>query len=126
MNKLRTTGSDRRAPRWPGVSLLLLTVGVLAGAGLLQAADLSADAAAQIEIAAYAFDRGNAKTFTSSWADAEPMVANGGQLPIVVEYDIEFPVEATYTIHIRFAAQAARPVNLFLDDKKLGTCCRIR
>lgn len=80
--------------------------------------------ARSFEIAAYAFDRGNAKTFTNAWADAEPMVAFGGQSPVVIEYDIEFPVGSTYTINIRYAAQAARPVDLFLDENRLGSCCR--
>jgi hypothetical protein len=46
-------------------------------------------------IPAWAFNRGNAKTFTTNWADAGPMVANGGVLPNVVEYDVPIPVPAT-------------------------------
>ncbi|HQZ68336.1 MAG TPA: hypothetical protein PLY87_24780, partial [Planctomycetaceae bacterium] len=75
-------------------------------------------------IPAYAFDRGNARTFTSSWADAEPMVAFGGESPIVIEYDIDFPVTAEYALSINYAAADARPVQLFLDGKNAGTCCR--
>jgi len=77
-----------------------------------------------ILIPAYAFDRGNAKTFTDQWADAGPMVAFGGQSPIVVEYDLELPVDGSYTINVLYAAQSARPVDLFLDEESLGTCCR--
>ena len=36
-----------------------------------------------ILIPAYAFDRGNVKTFTNRWADAEPMVGSGGETPVV-------------------------------------------
>ena len=75
-------------------------------------------------IPAWAFNRGNAKTFTTSWADAGPMVANGGTMPNVVEYDVEFPVPATYTINIYYAAQGARPVELHLGETSLGSCCR--
>ena len=88
------------------------------------AAVKAVDAAGSFLIPAYAFDRGNAKTFTQEWADAEPMIAFGGASPVVVEYDIDFPVAATYTIHVRYAAQEPRPVELSLDDKSLGQCCR--
>jgi formylglycine-generating enzyme required for sulfatase activity len=75
-------------------------------------------------IPAFAFDRGNAKTFTTSWADAEPMVAFGGESPIVIEYDIDFPATAEYALSINYAAADARPVQLFLDGKSVGMCCR--
>src|SRR3990167_5081625 len=75
-------------------------------------------------IPAFAFDRGNAKTFTTSWADAGPMVAFGGESPIVIEYDIEFPATAEYALSIHYAAAEARPVQLFLDGKSVGMCCR--
>jgi hypothetical protein len=53
------------------------------------------------EIPAWAFDRGNAATYTNQWADAEPMVAFGGAAPIIVEYDIIFPASGTYTLEIK-------------------------
>ena len=84
----------------------------------------AADAASSFVIPAYAFDRGNAKTFTDQWADAGPMVANGGEIPNVVEYDVELPVAAEYRVFICYAAQEARPVELSLDEIKLGPCCR--
>jgi formylglycine-generating enzyme required for sulfatase activity/mono/diheme cytochrome c family protein len=84
----------------------------------------AAGSAGSFLIPAYAFDRGNAKTFTTSWADAGPMVAFGGTSPVAVEYDIDLPVAATYTISILYSAQQARPVELFLDQKSLGPCCR--
>ena len=76
-------------------------------------------------IPAWAFDRGNARTFTTTYADAGPMVAFGGQSPVVIEYDISFPVTAEYTLWICFTAASARPVELFLDGKRLGQCCRM-
>jgi formylglycine-generating enzyme required for sulfatase activity len=75
-------------------------------------------------IPAFAFDRGNAKTFTTSWADAGPMVAFGGDSPVVIEYDIDFPATAEYALSINYAAADARPVQLFLDGKSVGMCCR--
>ena len=87
-------------------------------------ADVKAKPAGSFLIPAWAFDRGNARTFTSQWADAEPMVANGGTTPNLVEYDIELPVPATYAINICYAAQGARPVECFLDGSTLGQACR--
>lgn len=82
-------------------------------------------AAGSFEIPAYAFDRGNAQTFTEPpWADAAPMVAFGGQSPIVVEYDIPFPATAEYTLLFRYAAAEARPVEVLLDGKPIGQGCR--
>ena len=80
--------------------------------------------AGSFTVPAYAFDRGNAKTFTDSWADDEPMVAFGGISPIVIEYDFDFPVTADYTLNIDYAAASARPVALSLDGKKVANCCR--
>ncbi len=83
-----------------------------------------AETVASFEIPAWAFDRGNAKTFTTSWADADPMVAFGGVDPVVIEYDIEFPVTAVYSLNIRYAAQSARPIAVSLDGQQLGQACR--
>lgn len=74
-------------------------------------------------VPAIVFDRGNAAVFTDRWADAEPMIANGGQSPIVAEFDIEFPVCGDYTMHVLYAAAGARPVELHLDGKPIGNCC---
>ncbi|MDP6717741.1 MAG: hypothetical protein QGF59_03765, partial [Pirellulaceae bacterium] len=78
-------------------------------------------------IPAYAYDRGvNIETCTSgtsSYADAEPMVGNC-RYPSSIEYDIDFPVSTEYTLSIRYAAHTARPLQLSLDGKGLGLCCR--
>ncbi len=86
--------------------------------------DKAPNPGASFEIPAWAYDRGNAKTFTDSWADAEPMVAFGGQSPIEIEYDIPLPVAAVYTLHVRYAAQQARPVTVYLDQERIGECCQ--
>ncbi len=77
-----------------------------------------------IEIPAFAFDRGNPKTFTRQWVDGRPMVAFGGRSPVVVEYDFDLPVDGSYTIEFCYAAASARPVQLYLDERGLGDCCR--
>ena len=75
------------------------------------------------EIEAWSFERGNLKTFTSQWADAEPMVANGGALPNWAEFDIPFPTTGKYRLSVRYAAAQARPVDLALDGKSIGFVC---
>ena len=76
------------------------------------------------EIPAWAFDRGNAATFTNQWADAEPMVAYGGASPVIVEYDINFPASGSYTLEVKYAALDARPVALQMDNKTVAKVCR--
>ena len=63
-------------------------------------------------IPAWAFDRGNAKTFTKEYADAGPMVAFGGESPVVLEYDIEFPTATDYRLRMQYAAAEKRLVAL--------------
>ena len=100
----------------------------IGAAAKLQAAQASGPQAAKptgsFVIPAWAFDRGNLKTFTEQYADAGPMVANGGEMPNVVEYDFQLPVAAEWTISICYAAQQPRPVEATLDQAKLGPCCR--
>jgi len=49
-------------------------------------------------IPAYAYDRGNARLFTTTYADAEPMIASSGKNPVFAEYDIELPIAGDYAI----------------------------
>ena len=107
------------------VLLLVLAGWVCLAGGNGTCSGQQADApAASIEIPAWAFDRGNVRTFVGQYAvDGPPMVANGGVSPIVVEYDIELPVAATYTFHFNYAAAGSRPVDLLVDGKKVGACC---
>lgn len=86
-------------------------------------ARLKAQSADSFQIQAFAFDRGNARTFTTSWADAEPMIGFGGEIPVKVEYDIDFPVTAKYVLSIRYAAESKRPVQIFLDGQSVGRGC---
>jgi len=82
------------------------------------------------EIPAWFFDRGNAKVYANpdayaDYRDTSPeLVAGyGGKAPWVVEYDVDFPVDATYTLHIRYAAAEPRPVELWFDGRRAGVCC---
>ena len=86
-----------------------------------------AKVAGSLSIPAWTFDRGNARIYASPEQDADdgPLVGSdslthGGG---VVEYDIDFPVTAEYTLQISYAAAAARPVDVFLDGKILGRSC---
>jgi hypothetical protein len=79
--------------------------------------------AGSLEIPAWTFDRGNAEVFANPdiYADyrdkfPELVVGDGGQLPWVVEYDVEFPVDATYTLHVRYGSPEPRPMEVWLDN----------
>ncbi len=87
-------------------------------------APVAAAPAASFVIPAYAFDRGNAKTWIDTYADPEPMVTWGGQYPVVIEYDIDFPISAEYTFSVRFAQAELRTAQLYLDGQPHGPCCR--
>jgi hypothetical protein len=84
-------------------------------------------AAGSLEIPAWTFDRGNVRIYASpdEYADTGPLAGGGPQPPEegMVEYDIEFPVTAEYTLQISYAAAEARPVDVLLDGKNLGKCC---
>ncbi|HJM62995.1 MAG TPA: hypothetical protein QGF50_04720, partial [Roseibacillus sp.] len=81
-------------------------------------------------IPAWTFDRGNARIYENPdmYADyrdiyPELVAGDGGGEYYLVEYDIDFPVDATYTVHIRYVAGTPRPLELFLDDQLVGVCC---
>ncbi|MHB8899085.1 MAG: SUMF1/EgtB/PvdO family nonheme iron enzyme [Thermoguttaceae bacterium] len=78
-----------------------------------------------IEIPAYAYDRGNARTFAdpAEYADGGPMVAFGGHSPVLLEYDLDLPVDGSYKVSFRYAAAGSRPVDFYLDEEHLGDCC---
>jgi len=92
-------------------------------AGAAEAPNAPAPAASFV-IPAYAFDRGNAKTWTDTYADAEPMIAWGGQYPVIAEYDVDLPVAAQYTISVRFAQAELRTAQLTVDGRPGGPCAR--
>ena len=83
--------------------------------------------AGTLSIPAWTFDRGNARIYASpdKYADTAPLAGGGPKSGAegVVEYDIDIPVTAEYTLQINYAADEARPVDVFLDGKNLGKCC---
>ncbi|MAG94016.1 MAG: hypothetical protein CMJ48_09730 [Planctomycetaceae bacterium] len=76
-----------------------------------------------IEIRADEFDSGNARVSLkgTQYATLHPCIWNGGQLPNEVAYEIEFPVEADYTLSVLYTAADSRPVEILLDGKKVHT-----
>jgi hypothetical protein len=86
--------------------------------------------AGKLEINAWEFDRGNARVSENpglygDYRDKHPelMLTAGDTLPWVAEYDIEFPVDATYTLKVRYASAGVYPADILLDNKPVGKCC---
>jgi len=111
-------------------------LGVLAVACLATWGEVSplfgaeAKPAGSFQIPAWAFDRGNAKVFANPdiYADyrdkfPELVAGDGGKLPWTIEYDVDFPVQATYTLHVRYGSPGRRPIEVWLDGRRIGQCC---
>jgi len=87
--------------------------------------------AGSLVIPAWSFARGNVRINADpdGFADAGPVVVGGPEQAWgwTVEYDIDIPVTAGYTLHICYASAEARPVRVFLDgrgmDRNLGRGC---
>jgi len=82
--------------------------------------------AGSIVVPAWAFDRGNVVIDASpELADAGPVVVSGPEEAWGwrVEYDIEVPVEGSYTVQVCYASPEARPVEIFVNDRTLTKCC---
>ncbi len=83
--------------------------------------------AGSLEIPVWTFDRGNVEIFASPdrYANAGVLIGGGPEAPGegVVEYDIDFPADGEYTLHARYAAAEARPVDVFFDGENLGKFC---
>ncbi len=67
------------------------------------------------------FDCGNAKISQRGevYADQYACIWNGGVVPNQAEYDLDFPVSADYRIEVLYTAAASRPVDIYLDGKKV-------
>jgi len=84
---------------------------------------------ASLEIHAWTYDRGNAQIYASPdlYGDVGPVVGSAQDQAEdaegVIEYDIDFPVDADYTLHVGYASAEARPVDVSLDGKFVGVCC---
>jgi len=91
----------------------------------------TAQALTRLEIPAWSFHRGNArveenKHIYADYRDIHPnlVIAGGEELPWQVEYDIEIPMDSTFTISICYSSDRPRPVELWLGDRKLADCCK--
>ena len=117
----------RRRP----LALALLTVAcVVVCSVVASTAPAPAKPAGSFRIAAWTFDRGNGETFYNpelygDYRDKYPelVVGGRGRGPWEIEYDIDFPVDATYTLHVHYSSPAKRPMVVWLDDRRIGTCC---
>jgi cytochrome c553 len=98
--------------KWSVVVLLAgLVVGGLGGATAAEEPVVS------FIVKSWEFDRGNIAVFDvgMTYADTEPVLVNGGNQPNQAEYDIDFPVTATYDLWAKYTAVESRPVDLSMD-----------
>ena len=86
--------------------------------------------AASFGFDAWKFDRGNGKVFCNpiifgDYRDRhqEMVVGEGGELPWFIEYDINFPVDAEYTLQVRYASPEPLPIDVWVDGRKVGEAC---
>ena len=86
--------------------------------------------AGTLRINAWEFDRGNARVSENpglygDYRDQHPelMLTGGANVPWEVEYDIDFPVDATYSLRMRYASAGVYPLDVLLDNKSVGKCC---
>ena len=125
--------SERFLP-WQRCRLTLgvLTVALLAVFSVVSPVVGAAGAkpAGSFQISAWTFDRGNAKVFANpdiyaDYRDKDPelVAGDGGESPWVIEYDVDFPVDATYTLHVRYGSPGRRPMEVWLDGRRIGECC---
>jgi len=118
---------ERRRPLSP----VVLTAAYLATFSLaVSAFSAEAKPAGSFRIDAWTFDRGNGETFDNpelygDYRDKYPelLVGDGGQAPWEIEYDINFPVDATYTLHVHYSSPTKRPIEAWLDGRRIGKCC---
>jgi len=84
---------------------------------------LAAEKTTRIEIPAWSFERGVAKTFTTSYASGGPVIAFGGTSPWWVEFDVPVPEAGSYELQISYAAHTTRPLTLSVNGKEIKDVC---
>jgi len=52
------------------------------------------------------------------------MLTGGDNLPWVAEYDVDFPVTGEWSLRVRYASAGVRPLEVWIDEKRVGTCCK--
>jgi len=97
----------------------------------LPAAHAAARPAGTIKLSCWQFDRGNTQVgqnrgLYGDYRDTYPglMLTAGGDLPYTVEYDVDFPVDADWSLRVRYASAGERPLEVWIDDDRVGTACR--
>ncbi|MBL7133411.1 MAG: hypothetical protein ISS78_04880 [Phycisphaerae bacterium] len=102
-----------------------LAVACLAVGGLALPVDRAN--AGSLVIPAWAFARGNGRIHAdpAQYADAGPVVGGGPKRPWGwrIEYDIDIPVTAKYTLQVCYASAEARPIDIALDNQDPNRCC---
>ncbi|WP_417388697.1 DUF1553 domain-containing protein [Gimesia sp.] len=68
-----------------------------------------------ILVEAEAYQTGNVKKSTTGYGEGIGVIYNAGQLPNIAEYEVEIPEAGRYQLEIRYAAAAARPVQLLIN-----------
>jgi len=106
--------------------LAFVALGMALAPGLTEARP-----AGMIRLSCWEFDRGNARVCRNpalygDYRDTYPglMLTDRGEFPWFVEFDVVFPVATTYTLRVRYASPAQRPLEVWVDDRRVGTCCR--
>ncbi len=68
------------------------------------------------------FDRGNVRIsrLGEQYADKYACIWNAGKQPNQAEYDIDLPVTAKYTFSGLYTAHNSRPVDIYLDGKRIS------
>ena len=83
--------------------------------------------AGSLVIPAWSFARGNARIHANpnEYADSGPVVGSGPRRPWgwTVEYDIDLPVTAKYTLQICYASTESRVTWVSFDDKDVEKIC---
>ncbi|QDT90290.1 DUF1553 domain-containing protein [Gimesia algae] len=68
-----------------------------------------------ILLEAEAYQTGNVKKSTTGYGEGIGVIYNAGMLPNIAEYEVEIPEAGRYQLEIRYAAAAARPVQLLIN-----------
>ena len=63
------------------------------------------------------YDRGNVIKDTTNWGVGIGVLVNRGELPNFAEYDFTISTAGLYQLELRYAAAAARPCKIFLNNK---------
>jgi hypothetical protein len=113
---------SRRSRRFAPMVFALACVGFLA----VSIPSAQAEGGSLV-IPAWSFARGNARIHADpgKYADAGPVVGSGARQAWgwIVEYDVDIPVTAKYTLQICYASSQARPIDVCIDDSDPTDCC---